>query len=155
MAQDIPSEQPAPAPERRRWRFSLNNLQIILIALVVVGGRLVIDFSQRIVEGQQKTEEQRQIEAEIDALMLEREELEAAKAYYSSEAFVEVWAHDEGKMVRDGEVLVVPLYTGNPLPEAVLDAPSGAGPTTSQPVNPWRVWWGMFFDVAPPSDSTP
>ena len=155
MTQELPSEQSALAPERGRWRFSLNNLQIILIALVVVGGRLVIDFSQRIVEGQQKTDEQSLIESEIEALLLEREELEAAKTYYSSEAFIEVWAHDEGKMVRDGEVLVVPLYTGNPLPQAQLDAPSAVGPTPSQTVNPWRVWWGMFFDVSPPADSVP
>lgn len=126
-------------------RMHLTNWQIILIALIVVGGRLVIDFSQRIVEGQQKASEQRHLEAEIEALLQEQKTLQAAKAYYTSPAFVEAWAHNEGKMVRQGEVLVVPIYKN---PE---EAVAAAHPQpVNEPLSPLSVWWTLFFEGSPP-----
>ncbi len=145
MTESPTSTQPLP-PGGLFRRIRLTNWQIILIALVVVGGRLVIDFSQRIVEGQQKAAEQRQLEAEIAALVREQKDLEAAKAYYASPAFVEAWAHNEGKMVREGEVLVVPLYERAEL----ATASSPVGQPASPSVAPWAVWWTLFFDSAPP-----
>jgi cell division protein FtsB len=144
-----------PQPERKpkasrgarvRSRMRLSNWQIILIALIVVGGRLVIDFSQRIVEGQQKLTEQRALEDEIDALLAEQKALEAAKAYYGSPAYVEAWAHDEGKMVREGEMLVIPLYDR---PEPATPPPA-SGQTAQADLSPWRVWWTLFFNGEPP-----
>jgi cell division protein FtsB len=138
--------QPASSSPRQR-RLPLSNLQIILIALIIIGGRLAIDFSKRIIEGQDKVDEQRALEAEIAALEAERRQLEASKAYYSSPGFVEAWAHDEGKMVRDGERLVVPVYEDIPEapPEQRVSAPA------AEPAIPvWQVWWTLFFDTTPP-----
>lgn len=133
----------------RPYRLPLSNIQIILIALIIVGGRLIIDFSQRIVEGQQKIAQQRQLEAEIEALMEEQQNLLSAKAYYSSPAFVEAWAHNEGKMVRDGEILVIPLYEQNEETEASTLGSATIRPP--EPLLPWQVWWTLFFDAPPPS----
>ena len=72
------SQPPAPdtlAPGRRKRPLRLTNVQVILLALVVIGGRLVIDFSQRIVEGQQKVEEQEQLDEQIEQ---QRKAIEAA-----------------------------------------------------------------------------
>ncbi len=149
------SEEPtATSPHGRAahvWRVPLTNWQIVLIVLIVIGGRLTLDLGQRIVEGQQKVAQQRQLEAELVALMQERKQLEAAKAYYSSPAFVEDWAHDEGKMVRDGEVLVIPIYEQPAQPAPTLAAP----PSTEQAVPPWHVWWTLFFDSPPPAGGSP
>lgn len=144
------SEEPAATPLHERtprvWRLPLTNWQIILIVLIVIGGRLALDLGQRIVEGQQKVAQQRQLEAELAALMQERKQLEAAKAYYGSPAFVEAWAHNEGKMVRDGEVLVIPIYEHPAQPASVSATPLSA----EQAVPPWHVWWMLFFDSPPP-----
>ena len=136
---------------RRLRRFPLNNLQVILIVLLVIGGRLVIDFSRRIVEGQQKITEQHELEAENEELIREERQLEAAKTYYSSPGFVETWAHNDGKMVRQGEVLVVPLY------EAIPDGqPRVIETSTSTAPAMWQVWWSLFFDdPAPFAQSLP
>lgn len=139
------AEQTPPSRGRRLRRMSLSNPQIILIALIVVGGRLVIDFSQRIIEGQEKIAEQRELETELETLMREQRELEAAKAYYSSPAFVEAWAHDHGKMVREGETLVIPLYENPDQSVPVVTIPEPGGP-----LPPWQVWWTLFFDTPPP-----
>ncbi|HEC21567.1 MAG TPA: hypothetical protein ENI95_01475 [Chloroflexi bacterium] len=129
----------------RSRRLPLSNAQIILLALLMVGGRLIIDFSQRIVEGQQKLAEERQLEAEIEALLEEQQALEEAKSYYSSPAFVEDWAHDQGKMVREGETLVIPLYEWPEEQLAVTPAP----PEESPPLPSWLIWWTLFFDNPP------
>jgi len=149
------TEQPPPEPIPRRERsrlprIRLSNWQIILIALVIVGGRLVFDFSNRIIEGQEKVDEQRELELEIQRLREEQRQLEAAKAYYSSPAYVEAWAHSEGKMVREGERLVVPMYEGTPVPAAIPAEPPPA-PVQVEAPDPWAIWWSLFFDSAPPS----
>ena len=123
----------------------LNNWQILLVALLVVGGRLVLDFSQRIVEGQQMIAEQRALEADITALLLEQKALEAERHYYSSPMFIETWTHTEGKMVREGERLVVPVYErAEPPPTELVSQQAG------QPSPDWYIWWTLFFDDAPP-----
>jgi cell division protein FtsB len=131
----------------RPRRLLLSNLQIILLALLVVGGRLLIDFSQRILEGQRKVAERQALEAEIERLLAERQALEADKARYGSESYIETWAHDEGKMVRPGERLVVPIYQD--APQTAADAPSTQN-TPSETIPAWRVWWLLFFDGPPP-----
>jgi cell division protein FtsB len=150
---DLPQAQNAPRPApiqlfRKFWgRLSLSNLQIILIILIVIGGRLVIDFSQRIFEGQQKLAQQHALESDIQAQQTEQQQLEAAKVYYSSPAYIETWAHGEGKMVRSGEKIVIPLYKGQPRPRAP-QFPSGPAPALPR----WVVWWAMFFDSPPPAN---
>jgi cell division protein FtsB len=143
-------QAPAPDPtSQSRWKrpLRLTNVQVILLALVVIGGRLVIDFSQRIVEGQQKVEEQERLEGEIDSLLQEQEDLEADKVYYSSPAFVEEWAHNEGKMVREGETLVVPLYRQSEAAPAVTPQPV-VDPAVEE-IPSWQVWWALFFEREP------
>lgn len=135
----------------RRIRIPLSNTQIVLIILVLAGGRLIYDFSQRVVEGQDMVEQQFSLEDEIIALEEENRMLLAAKIYYSSEAFVETWAHDEGKMVRNGEVLIVPIYQ-QPASSA-LPTPNtsdGENEESLEAVAPWRVWWTLFLDTEPP-----
>lgn len=151
--QDRPEQIGAPEPESPRpRRMPLTNTQIILIALIVVGGRLIVDFSQRIIEGQEKLAEQRQLEAEIEALQAQKRELEAAKAYYNSPAFIEAWAHSDGKMVRQGEVLIVPIYD---TPVAGQTVTSATPAQSAGNLAPWQVWWTLFFDTTPPPPSTP
>ena len=131
-------------------RIPLSNLQIILIALVIISGRLIIDFSQRILEGQGKISEQHALEAEIAELTREQQELEATKAYHSSPAYVEAWAHDQGKMVRAGEILVIPVYDKH--------ARANLSVTSSEPIRPlptWQIWWSLFFDSPLPLNKQP
>lgn len=143
---DAQTETPQTSPPQQWWkRLALSNLQIILIALIVIGGRLVIDFSQRIIEGQEKFALHRVLEARIASLEREQKDLEAAKIYYSSDVFVETWAHSEGKMVRDGEVLVIPLYQDQ---QPIQLTQAAADQSAAQPV--WQIWWALFFDVSPP-----
>ena len=151
-----PQPESSPAPQRRqrqtmpRIRIPLTNVQIILIVLVIVGGRLVYDFSQRIVEGQEKIEEELALQAEIQSLELEQRQLETAKEFYGSAAYVEVWAHNEGKMVRDGERLIIPLYDQSSAPPDVFEIDNNNNTPAVESFKRWHVWWSLFFDIPPP-----
>lgn len=139
----------------RSWNIRLTNWQIILIALVVIGGRLVFDFSNRIIEGQEKTNEELALEAEIDHLLAEQRDLEVAKAYYSSPAYVEDWAHSEGKMVRSGEKIVIPMYDRPAAPSVSRVAAQPPSNDTQPSLSPWQIWWSLFFDSPVPQGDLP
>ncbi|MGF1503760.1 MAG: hypothetical protein ACFB51_01285 [Anaerolineae bacterium] len=149
MSDDTSSQSPP------RRRLPLSNIQILLIPILIFGGMLILDFRQRVVEGQEKLVEQEALEAQIARLEAERLELEAQKTYFSSPAFVTDWAHSEGKMVRPGEVLVVPMIEGQPIDLPAL--PPMAPPSVDEPeqpaetdLSPLSVWWSLFFESSPP-----
>ena len=142
-----PSRAPAGPTGWSLDRLPLTNIQIISIALVIVGGRLFIDFSQRVIEGQQMLAEQKRLEADIERLLDEQQTLQSDKAYYNSAAYVETWAHDKGKMVRPLETLIVPLYDDTAAATGVSPA-SQFSPQSAVPK--WYYWWVLFFD-SPPS----
>ncbi len=133
-------------------RWPLANVQIILIILIIIGGRLAFDFSQRIIEGQQKIAQEHILENHIDVLKRDQDKLQADKQYFSSEAYVESWTHDEGKMIRDGEKLVVPVYKGEPIAQKAITVTSLIVAQQEQ-LAPWQVWWILFFDGPPPFSS--
>jgi len=131
---------------RALWgRLSLSNLQIILVLLFVIGGQLVIDFGKRVVDGQQKVLQQEALEADIQRLQSEQQQLEEEKTYYNSPAYIQAWAHSDGKMVLPGEKIVVPLYKGQPRPKQ-----SPLPETPAAPLPKWATWWTLFFDTPPP-----
>jgi cell division protein FtsB len=146
-------ETPTPQEERpRRRRLVLTNTQILLIPILIFGGMLVLDFRQRVIEGQEMITEQEDLAAQIAELEDEQRRLEAAKAYYASDAYVEAWAHSQGKMVQPGEVLIVPIPAGD-APAAASAAPTpqrSAVAETPEAVASWRIWWSLFFDTPPP-----
>jgi cell division protein FtsB len=162
MTSSVPTSEPPsstqpegqPAPTKRRGfslrdfgtRLSLSNLQIILVLLFVIGGQLVIDFGNRIVEGQLKVTQQEALEADIQRLQSEQQRLEEDKTYYNSPAYIQAWAHSDGKMVLPGEKIVIPLYKGQPRPkQPTLPAAPAA------PMAKWATWWTLFFDSPPPA----
>ncbi len=68
-----------------------------------------------------------------------------------SDAYVESWAHDDGKMVRDGEVLVIPVPSGAEVDATPAPAVSPIDVQTTPDQAPtWVLWWQLFFDSPPP-----
>ncbi len=58
----------------------------------------------------------------------------------TSEAVVEEWARSEGRMVREGEHLIVPLPAEGGSPATEDTGSRGRG----RPSN-WEVWWALLF----------
>ncbi|MBI5957496.1 MAG: hypothetical protein HY866_02085 [Chloroflexi bacterium] len=143
-------EQPARTPPRRD-RQQLSSIQIVFATILSIGLLLVINLSGRIARGQQMEIERRRLQATIDVLEQQKVDLMKERDYAANDISVEHWAHTEGKMVRDGEILVIPIPAGvaeptpAPTPQ-VLVAVQPSEPETPQ----WHLWWNLFFDGAPP-----
>ncbi|NDJ52809.1 MAG: hypothetical protein GYB68_06975 [Chloroflexi bacterium] len=156
--QTQPDDEQAAPPQPRKitapWSLRLNASQILLLAALGIGLLLISTFSQRITEGRALLDELERLEAELAELEAERIMLEETKAYYGSSAFVENWAHNEGKMIREGERLVIPIFTE---PPTLAEAPTLAAPVlpSSDTFSPLQTWWLLFFDDAPPETITP
>jgi len=143
--------EPSSTLPRRERRQQLSSIQIVFAAILSIGLLLVINFSGRIARGQQMEIERRRLQATIDVLEQQKLELLKARDYAASDASVEHWAHTEGKLVREGEILVIPIPAGiaeaTPVPASpVLVA--AEEPEAEEPK--WHLWWHLFFDGDPP-----
>lgn len=112
---------------------------------------LAINFSARISESQPLQEAYDSAVREIDRLRREQQALIEQRDYVRSDAYVENWARSDGKLLRPGEVLVIPVPSG----VAVEDAPDQQAfldslQTEPPAPEPWQLWWQLFVDAPPP-----
>lgn len=128
----------------------LTSIQVMLAVALSIGLILTLNFSSRITLDRDLGRIHARFTAEIDALLDEQQGLVEQLSYVKSDAYVEYWARDEGKMIREGEVLIMPKSSGVP--------PSARRPsirlvefqtTAPEPEN-WELWWALFFDGPPP-----
>jgi hypothetical protein len=82
--------------------------------------------------------------AKLNELSAERDALQTQIAYTASDAAVEAWAREQGRMSKPGDYPIIPLADPNysPPPEAVLD------PDT-QDISNWQSWVNWLFGTAP------
>ncbi len=136
-------------PERTR-KQQISGIQIVFASILSIGLLLTINFSARIRRGQQIEEVRSRIEATIQVLSTEQANLIVERDYASSDTAVIEWAHREGKMIREGEILVIPVQPANaqtPTPTPAVTLIPLATPT--EPPT-WHLWWKLFFDSPPP-----
>src|SRR3990172_8720616 len=112
QAQNPAAEGVDPPAGRRRTRNRLSSVQVMFAAILAIGLLLAFTYSSRIAAGQPLEHFSQQVLQEIDQLKQEQAALIAERDYAMSDAYVEAWARDEGKMVRPGEVLVIPVPSG-------------------------------------------
>jgi cell division protein FtsB len=138
-------------PSRPRPTTQLSGLQVMFAVILAVGLLLAINFSSRIAAGKPLLDAYDEVNAEILELELEQATLSAELQYVQSSAFVERWARDNGKMIRPGERLVIPVpveIAATPVPSSLENEQQfDSGIPTSEP---WEMWWALFFDFEPP-----
>lgn len=152
MAAEIPPET-TPQPEkekRKRTTGQLSGVQIMFAAILAIGLILAINFSTRITAAQPLQQLYAQVSQEIEQLKQDQASLITERDYVQSDAYVESWARDDGKMVRPGEILVIPKPVG--VSAAPTPIPPPDIPLETEPPEPetWQVWWALFFDSPPP-----
>jgi cell division protein FtsB len=148
---DQTSTPPAePAVPRPRQLKPLSSTQVMFAVILAVGLMLAVNFSSRIVADRSLREVQQTVIQEIEDLKQEQADLVQHLEYAKSDAYVEAWAHSEGKMVREGEVLVFPVPStyATPIP-VIINNEIPVQTTLPRPEN-WQVWWSLFFDTEPP-----
>ncbi len=107
----------------------------IAVALLILG-----DLNRRMEDARRMERDARALGSQVAALQSRSIALQTQIAAATGEAVVEAWAHSQGKMVLDGEKLIVPV----PPPGAPTAAPPTATPVPDAP-RPWLVWSELLF----------
>jgi cell division protein FtsB len=144
----IPPE-PRNRPERKRTG-QLSGLQIMFAAILAIGLVLGLNFTSLVSAGQPLQQLYSKVTTEIDQLERERMELIRERNYVESDAYVEWWARDEGKMVRPGDTLIIPVPDGAAMEATPEPRPSVPIVTDERGTETWELWWALFFDGPPP-----
>lgn len=143
---------PPPKPKTDRKRTGqLSGLQIMFAAILAIGLILGLNFTSLVAAGQPLRQLYQQVTGEIDRLENEQSDLIKERDYVQSDSYVEAWARDEGKMVRPGEVLIVPVPSTSSLQATPVPQPEVLPQTTPPQAENWQLWWSLFFDSPPPS----
>jgi hypothetical protein len=111
-----------------------------VVLLIGLGILIVGDLNRRMADARRLERDSAVLATEVVLLEQENEYLETQVAGATSEALVREWAHREGGMLQEGEVLVVPIA---PPGEAAAATPT---PTAyEEPPSQWQVWWALLF----------
>ncbi|GAB1422149.1 hypothetical protein MASR2M15_23620 [Anaerolineales bacterium] len=113
---------------------------------------VAINFSSRIVADQNLADIRQKVVDEIDLLKREQAELIHNLSFVSSDEYVAAWARSEGKMILEGEVLIVPVPSNQYLvkEDEVSFVTNDIEINDDRKTEPWRLWWALFFDQPPP-----
>jgi cell division protein FtsB len=127
-------------------------MQILFVSILAIGLLLAINFSNRIVAGQRIQSIRDALEMEVATLEAEQAALQAELEYVRSDDYVASWARSQSKMVREGEVLVIPVPAGVALttPTPVPQTPPALLEEEEPQTENWRLWWALFLDSPPP-----
>jgi hypothetical protein len=128
---------------RKPRRPPLTLMQLVALVGILAALLVVLDFNQRLVAAQRLRDAADLAAAEVAVLETEQSSLQTQVAYATTDASVIEWAHEQGKSVQPGEVLVVPVLPTPP----PTSAPEVATAPTAVPN--WQLWWNLFFDSAP------
>ena len=111
-----------------------------LFVLLILGALVLGDLNQRMADARRLDHDAGLLEAEFSRLEEENARLEAEIAVANTEAYVEHWAHQEARMVREGEVLVILIG-----PEGE-ESVSGTSSELDAPVSSnFEVWLNLIF----------
>ncbi|HZU85960.1 MAG TPA: septum formation initiator family protein [Anaerolineaceae bacterium] len=121
-------------------KFGLNQRKIVIIALVILGFFLLMDLNNRLTELFRLSNQRDQMQAEVAALQRTQIILGTKIAYAESTQAVDEWAREQGHMVQEGDVPIIPIGQN-----AVTPTPIAQPTAIPRQVVNWEVWYALFF----------
>ena len=124
--------------ERRGGRkgFSRGWLIVAIILAILILG----DLNRRMANARRLERESRELATEVAQLEVDNQDLQTQVAGATSDAMVEEWARTEGRMVQEGERLIIPV----PGEGEVVEVTPTPVTTRDRPSN-WDVWLALLF----------
>lgn len=121
-------------------KIPLDIKKIGLIVIAIILFLLVMDLNSRLTELSRMTSQRDQAATVVAQLEGTLGVLKTQVEFARSEGAVEEWAYSEGKMVRPGENLIIPLSPPGTTPQPVLL------PTQMvEPVQNWEIWMALIL----------
>lgn len=127
------------APKKRG--LNISGTQIAMIVVIIIGLAVIIDFNRKIQSGQKITGEANEIKQDVNGLLATKAALATELAYVSSDAYVQYWAHSDGRYVQANEVLVVPVAA-----KKATTVPTPTIRVVQKPPSNFEIWWALFFE---------
>lgn len=110
---------------------------IVAVLMLVV---LMMNLNGRLGEYFRLTSERDKLKSEVTSLEQTKAALDKQLAYATSDQAVNDWARNEAHLVKEGDVLVIPVTPANQTPQ-----PRQTPTPTPQVVENWQVWWTLFL----------
>ncbi len=123
-------------------RVEIKPQRIAIFAGIVVLLFLIMEFNARAVELGRLSRDAATVAARATEVMLQQYNLQTAATYATSDISVEEWARDQNRMIKPGDVLVIPVQKPGTTPPA--QQPQVFAPP-STPVSNWDVWMLVLF----------
>jgi cell division protein FtsB len=123
---------------KRQWlglKYALFVIGLIVLVL------LVMDFNNRMAELRRLSDKKEEVAVEATGLIQTQVHLETRIALATSDDAVLEFAYEEGNLIREGDVLVVPLE----LPGATA-VPTVIPLPTPTPESNWEIWLALFTE---------
>ncbi|MDX1616969.1 MAG: hypothetical protein R3300_21860 [Candidatus Promineifilaceae bacterium] len=136
-----------------RWNFSwrrpiLTVTQVIVLVAILLGIYIALDLNRRAQAGRLVGVGEDALREELAVEQTRQIELQATLTYVQSDAYVSVYAREEGGFLLPGERRIVPLLVeATPVPTPAA-APT---PDPAASAKPWQVWWQLITDAPLPS----
>ncbi|MFP3853016.1 MAG: FtsB family cell division protein [Anaerolineales bacterium] len=111
-----------------------------LIVAIILGILILGDLNRRMANARRLERDARMLSTEVSQLAAENQDLQTQVAGATSDAMVEEWARSEGRMVREGERLIIPV-PADPQSGGITPTPV---PASERPTN-WEVWLALLF----------
>lgn len=125
--------------ERKR-RFRFNDKRILLVVGIAVLVLLMMDFNNRMADLQRLTGERDKLSTRVGQLTQTIQVLNTKIAYATSDMAVEEWAREQGRMIKTGDVPIVPIA-----PPGATPQPTPTPEQTKQVVSNWEIWYALFL----------
>jgi cell division protein FtsB len=122
-------------------KLSEKRISLFWIVMILIAGLLIIgDLNRRMSDARRLERDAEILEGQVAAKSTERADLMTRVAAATSEEAVAEWAHADAKLVREGEVLVVPLAPSDEVPLA-----EDGEQTFPEVPSKFQVWWALLF----------
>ena len=120
----------------KRFARQLSRLNVITVLLL-----MVLDFNSRMAELTRLANQMELENQNLAQLSTTRTVLETQIAYATSDAAVEAWAREDGRLSQSGDHVIVPLADANVTPQA-QEYPFAEPPILTN----WQSWfnWLLF-----------
>ena len=112
----------------------------VIVLLVVV---LALSFNTRLATIRRMHREEARLKQAVAMEETRQADLQWLGAYVASDDYVEHWARVEAKMIKPGEVVIVPVA-----PNVAATNPT-APASVQAPATIFEEWWSLFFGEAP------
>jgi hypothetical protein len=123
------------------FKFDERRLSVFWVVMILIAGLLIIgDLNRRMGDARRLEHDAVILEGQVAAKSTEQAVLLTKVAGATSEEAIAEWAHADAKLVRDGEVLVVPLA-----PLDLTPAPEPSGSVYPEQPSKLQVWWALLF----------